>query len=185
MDCSPPGSSVHGNSPGKTTVLGCHALPGDLPDSKIEPGSPALLVDSLPTDHRGSPKITILVFYCHHNEFLQFFFFTSNNIHLLSHGSLGPWCSGLSWELGPTGRPGLFPRSSGREATGWLIQDVGRAESHVTVGLSSPLPQPCLPASHQPRGPAQLPGATPRTGTKRTGRPSCQARLSDGPEGAC
>ena len=26
MDCSPPGSSVHGNSPGKDTGVGCHAL---------------------------------------------------------------------------------------------------------------------------------------------------------------
>ena len=26
MDCSPPGSSVHGDSPGKHTGVGCHAL---------------------------------------------------------------------------------------------------------------------------------------------------------------
>ena len=26
MDCSPPGSSVHGDSPGKNTWVGCHAL---------------------------------------------------------------------------------------------------------------------------------------------------------------
>ena len=26
MDCSLPGSSVHGNSPGKNTGVGCHAL---------------------------------------------------------------------------------------------------------------------------------------------------------------
>ena len=26
MDCSPPGSSVHGDSPGKSTGVGCHAL---------------------------------------------------------------------------------------------------------------------------------------------------------------
>ena len=26
MDCSPPGSSVHGYSPGKSTGVGCHAL---------------------------------------------------------------------------------------------------------------------------------------------------------------
>ena len=26
MICSPPGSSVHGNSPGKNTAVGCHAL---------------------------------------------------------------------------------------------------------------------------------------------------------------
>ena len=88
MNCSPLGSSVHGDSPGKNTVVGCHALlqgifptqgsnPGlshcmwifhhlshkgsprilewvahpfsrDLPDPGIEPGSPALQVDSLP-----------------------------------------------------------------------------------------------------------------------------------------
>ena len=28
MDCSPPGSSVHGGSPGKNTGVGCHALQG-------------------------------------------------------------------------------------------------------------------------------------------------------------
>ena len=27
MDYSPPGSTVHGNSPGKSTGVGCHALP--------------------------------------------------------------------------------------------------------------------------------------------------------------
>ena len=27
MDCSPPGSSVHGDSPGKNTAVGCHSLP--------------------------------------------------------------------------------------------------------------------------------------------------------------
>ena len=26
MDCSPPGSSIHGDSPGKNTRVGCHAL---------------------------------------------------------------------------------------------------------------------------------------------------------------
>ena len=27
MDCTPPGSSVHGDSPGMNTGVGCHALP--------------------------------------------------------------------------------------------------------------------------------------------------------------
>ena len=39
MDCSPPGSSVHGDSPGKITGMGCHPPPGDLPDPGIKPGS--------------------------------------------------------------------------------------------------------------------------------------------------
>ena len=43
MDCSPSGSSVHGDSPGKNTGVGCHVLsPGELPDPGIEPTSPAL-----------------------------------------------------------------------------------------------------------------------------------------------
>ena len=35
MDCSPPGSSVHGDSPGKKTGVGCHALPISVPTSKL------------------------------------------------------------------------------------------------------------------------------------------------------
>ena len=30
MDCSPPGSSVHGDSPGKNNGVGCHALLKDM-----------------------------------------------------------------------------------------------------------------------------------------------------------
>ena len=38
MDCSPPGSSLHGISPGKNTVVGCHfPPPWNLPNSGIEP----------------------------------------------------------------------------------------------------------------------------------------------------
>ena len=60
MDCSPPGSSVHGDSPGKKTGVGCYfLLQGNLPDPGIEPRSrvsPALQTDSLPLSHLGSPS---------------------------------------------------------------------------------------------------------------------------------
>ena len=37
MDHSPPGSSVHGNSPGKNAEMGCHALlQGIFPDPGIK-----------------------------------------------------------------------------------------------------------------------------------------------------
>ena len=39
MDCSPPGSSVHWDSPGKNTRVGCHAPPGVPPYPGIEPVS--------------------------------------------------------------------------------------------------------------------------------------------------
>ena len=39
MDCSPPGSSVHGDSPGKNTGVGCHALlQGIFPTQGSKPG---------------------------------------------------------------------------------------------------------------------------------------------------
>ena len=53
VDCSPPDSSVHGNSPSKNTGVGCHALqPG------IKPRSPTLQVDSLLSEPPGKPKNT-------------------------------------------------------------------------------------------------------------------------------
>ena len=46
LDCSHPGSSVPGDSPGKNTRVDC-ALPGDLPNPGLESMclSPALQVD--------------------------------------------------------------------------------------------------------------------------------------------
>ena len=55
MDCSPPGSSVYGGSPGKNTRVGCHALLGDLPNPRIEPRSPSLQEDSLASEPQGKP----------------------------------------------------------------------------------------------------------------------------------
>ena len=41
MSCSPPGSSVHGDSPGKNTGVGCHALLQDIfPTQGSNPGLP-------------------------------------------------------------------------------------------------------------------------------------------------
>ena len=48
MDYSPPGSSVHGDSPGKNTGwsgLPCLS-PGDLPNPGIEPRPPTMQADS-------------------------------------------------------------------------------------------------------------------------------------------
>ena len=57
MDCSPPGSLVHGDSPGKNTGVGCHALlQGIFPG--IEPRSPTSQADSLPSKPPGRPQNT-------------------------------------------------------------------------------------------------------------------------------
>ena len=57
MDCSLPGSSVHGDSPGKNTGSGLPCpLPGDLPNPGIKSRSPALQVDSLPCEPPRKPE---------------------------------------------------------------------------------------------------------------------------------
>ena len=54
-DCSPPGSSLHGDSPGKNGAS-CHALsPGELPNPGIKPGLLHGQVDSLPLSHQEGP----------------------------------------------------------------------------------------------------------------------------------
>ena len=55
-DCSPPGSSVHRDSPGKNTGVVCHALLWDLPNPGIKPRFPALQVDS--SEPPGRPRNT-------------------------------------------------------------------------------------------------------------------------------
>ena len=56
MDNSQLGSSVHGDSPGKNTGVGCHAQPGDLSNPGIESRSPTLKADSLPSEPLGKPN---------------------------------------------------------------------------------------------------------------------------------
>ena len=57
MDCSPPGSSAHGDSPGKNTGMSCHALlQGILPNRGIEPRCPTLQMNTAKPP--GKPKNT-------------------------------------------------------------------------------------------------------------------------------
>ena len=59
MDCSPPGSSIHGGSLGKNNGVGCcDLLQVRLPKPGIEPRSPTLQADSLPSEPPGKPKDT-------------------------------------------------------------------------------------------------------------------------------
>jgi len=62
MDCSPPGSCVHGDSPGQDYWSGLPCPPPvDLPNPGIEHMSPALQADSLPSEPPGKPSHTLLL----------------------------------------------------------------------------------------------------------------------------
>ena len=56
LDCSLPGSSVHGDSPGKNTGVGCHALlQGILPNQGLKPFFPPCGRILYYLSHQGSP----------------------------------------------------------------------------------------------------------------------------------
>ena len=55
-DCSPPGSSVHGDSPGKNTGMGCHdLLQGIFPTQGSNPGLPHCRQILYHLSHQSSP----------------------------------------------------------------------------------------------------------------------------------
>ena len=59
MDCSQPGSSVHGDSPGKNTGVGCHVLlQGIFPIQGSNPGLLHCRQIFLPSEPPGKPKNT-------------------------------------------------------------------------------------------------------------------------------
>ena len=64
VNCSLPGSSIHGNSPGKITGMDCHALlQGIFPTQGSNPGFPhcrfpTLQADSFLSEPPGKPKNT-------------------------------------------------------------------------------------------------------------------------------
>ena len=60
MDCSPPGSSVHGILQARISRIGLPCPPlGNLPNPGIEPISPALQADSLPLSHQEAQAIIL------------------------------------------------------------------------------------------------------------------------------
>ena len=64
MDCSPPGSSAHGDSPGKNTRVGCHALLQEIfPTQGSNPGLPNCRRILYFLSHQGSPRIMEWVAY--------------------------------------------------------------------------------------------------------------------------
>ena len=93
MDCILPGSSVHGIFQGFSRQEYWSGLPfpspGDLPDPEIEPQSPTLQADALPSEPTGNP-ITVeswglsLEFLCHDHIFcLDILFGCFSNQHHL------------------------------------------------------------------------------------------------------
>ena len=75
MDCSPPGSSVHGIFPGKNTGVGCHfLLQGVFPTQGLNLGLLHCRWILYCLSHQGSPR-----------TFMQVIYFFSMSIFILYH----------------------------------------------------------------------------------------------------
>ena len=76
MDCSPPGSSVHGDSPCKNTGVGYHLLLQRIfPTQGLNPGLPHCRQTLYHLSHQGSPlvlpnNIKYLKIYYYHNSYI-------------------------------------------------------------------------------------------------------------------
>ena len=58
MDCSSPGSSVHGIPQARMLEWVAILFSRDLPNPGIKPSSPALQVDYLPAEQLGKPQLS-------------------------------------------------------------------------------------------------------------------------------
>ena len=74
MDCSSPGSSVHGQEYWSGQPF---PFPGDLLNSRIEPGSPALKQILYHLSHQGSPIREEESYYIHRYKERILFLFTA------------------------------------------------------------------------------------------------------------
>ena len=59
LDCSPPGSSVHGILQARILEWIAISSPGDLPNPGIEPESPALQVESFTAEPQGTLMVHV------------------------------------------------------------------------------------------------------------------------------
>ena len=65
MDCSLAGSSVHGIFQQEYWSVLPFPSPGDIPDPGMEPRSPALQADTLPSEPPGKPLAGVLLLLRH------------------------------------------------------------------------------------------------------------------------
>ena len=125
MDCSPPSSSVHGDSPGKNTGVDCYALPQrNFPTQGLNSGLPHCRQTLYRLRHQGS----------HHEK----------------ASVRPPYLSAVSVSSGPQG----FPGGSGGKESSCNVGDLGSIPGSGRSpgeGNGNPLQYSCLENLHGQR----------------------------------
>ena len=126
--------------------------PGDRPNPGIEPGSPALQVDSLPSEPPGKPSFSRVPVWYDLREPSH-----KSGQSLLSARAFSPFSftNSFSFSTGPQplSSPQTSPAASGREKSSFLrfIPSAGSLFTHVAPSLT-----PVLGQRHPPSSPAPL-----------------------------
>ena len=143
MDCSLPGFSVHGIFQVRVLEWVAISSPGDLPDTGIKLGSPALQTDTLPSELPGKPTKHIRQ--------------SQNSIGIMkkrNHDLRIFWSLTPTWEHSLT----LSPLFCNGGATHWQIPLVTRTWSSSRQFLSTTSPYLPWPSQF----PQQLCGSDPK-----------------------
>ena len=124
VDCSPPGSSVHGILQARVLEWGAIPFSRDLPSPGIEPGSPALQADYLLSEQPKKPhQYAYKCIYSRmliQNTFQNTFYFWDADVHfMLSLGCALGSCSNISAEAGRVHHPNAFHLSVIWSGTSW------------------------------------------------------------------
>ena len=156
MDCSPPGSSVHGDSPGKNTGVGCHALlQGILPTQRSNPGLPCCRQILYRLSYQGNlngypaSKYSIILWYSMIlwwlEQYIQFYKFVID---------LWTWLEGEFIQAFRCNSPcGISPRSWGTEPGSWQGQGkIWQMEKLVPGGMARTLQSRRVQRKAGPRG---------------------------------
>ena len=128
MDCNLPGSSVHGDSPGKNTGVGCHALlQGIFPIQGLNPGLPHCRWILYHLSHQESPiYINIYICIIYTQIYIFMMSMIQSKIRYLTYEELLGFPGGSDGK-GSTcneGHPGLIPglRRPHGERNGYPLQ---------------------------------------------------------------
>ena len=135
MDCSPPGSSLHGILQTKYWSGLPMPSPGDLPNPAIEPRSPAFQADVLTSEPPGmqiwfwEEKTKLKRVLARLSDFTFTFHFHALEKEMATHSSV------LAWRIPGTGEPGgLVSMGSHRVGHDW--SDLAAAAAERTNGVS-------------------------------------------------
>ena len=115
-DSSPPGSSVHGDSPGKNTGVDCHALFQRIfPTQGLNPGLPHCRWILYQLSHKGIPRILEWVAYPFSSGSSQPRNWT--RVFCLAGGFFTNWAMSLLSE--PSGKPQQRPTAAKKKKKMW------------------------------------------------------------------